>query len=121
MLIDFEKAFDTISWKFIFETLDWTFYKKNPWIKTFYNGTKSCVLQNGFPSDHIYLQGAVDKVVPFLHIFFLLCVDILGILIRNDRNIRGIVINGKEYKLSQYADDTSLIFDGSRKSMKSMK
>lgn len=31
MLIDFEKAFDTISWKFIFETLD--FFKFGPSIK----------------------------------------------------------------------------------------
>lgn len=53
-------------------------------------------------------------MTPSLHIFFfLLCLEILGILIRNDRDIRGIVIDGIEYKLSQYADDTSLIFDGS--------
>lgn len=39
------------------------------------------------------------------------------ILIRNNRDIRGIVIDGIEYKFSQYADDTSLIFDGSPESM----
>ena len=29
-----------------------------------------------------------------------------------------ISLNGKEYKLSQYADDTQLILDGSEKSLK---
>ena len=72
MLIDFEKAFDTISWKFMFETLD--FFKFRPsiknWIKTFYNGTKSCVLQKHSLLTIFIFKGAVDKVTPFLHIFF---------------------------------------------------
>ena len=95
MLIDFEKAFDTISWKFIFETLD--FFKFGPsikkWIKTFYNGTKSCVLQNGFTSDYIYLQRGCRQGDPISPYFFLVCAEILGILIRNNRDIRGIFIN----------------------------
>ena len=50
MLIDFEIAFDTIwNWNFIHSTLD--FFNFEPsikqWIYTFYNGIKSCVLQNG--------------------------------------------------------------------------
>lgn len=49
MLIDFEKAFDTISWKIKFKTLDfffqiWTIYRK-----PFH-------LQNGFTSKYIYLH-----------------------------------------------------------------
>lgn len=43
-------------------------------------------------------KGVVDKVILFFYIFFLLCVEILGILIRNNRDIRGIVIDGIEYK-----------------------
>ena len=35
------------------------------------------------------------------------------------KKIKGISINGKEYKLSQYADDTQLILDGTEKSLKS--
>lgn len=51
MLIDIEKAFDTLSWKFGFKTRDFFFFKFGPyikknWIKTFYNGIKSCDLQN---------------------------------------------------------------------------
>ena len=34
-------------------------------------------------------------------------------MIRNDNNIKGITIDGEEYKLSQYADNTLIIFDGS--------
>ena len=39
-------------------------------------------------------------------------------MIRKNKDIKGISLNGKEYKLSQYADDTQLILDGSEKSLK---
>ena len=34
------------------------------------------------------------------------------------KNIKGIKINNKEYKISQYADDTQLLLDGSEKSLR---
>lgn len=37
-------------------------------------------------------------------------------MIRQDANIKGYKINGIEFKVSQYADDTSLFLDGSEKS-----
>lgn len=52
---------------------------------------------------------------PHFSISFLLCAEILEIFIKNNRDIKGIVIYGIEYKLSQYADDTSLVLDGSSK------
>lgn len=52
---------------------------------------------------------------PHFSISFLLCAEILEIFIKNNRDIKGIVIHGIEYKLSQYADDTSLVLDGSSK------
>ena len=39
-------------------------------------------------------------------------------MVRKNKEIKGISINGKEYKLSQYADDTQLILDGTEKSLK---
>ena len=44
-------------------------------------------------------------------------VEILGIMIRNNMNISGIIINDKEHKLSQYADDTLFLLDGTSKSL----
>ena len=46
-----------------------------------------------------------------------LCAKILGNLIRNNKNIKGIIIEGVEYKISQYADDSSLFLDGSPATM----
>lgn len=48
---------------------------------------------------------------------FLLCAEILGIYIRNNKDIKGICIDKEIYKISQYADDTSILLDGSAKSL----
>ena len=39
-------------------------------------------------------------------------------MVRKNKEIKGISINGEEYKLSQYADDTQLILGGTEKSLK---
>lgn len=102
-------------WDFIFQTL--TFFNFGvsikKWIKCFYQNISSCVIQNGILSQYFNPQRGCrqgDPVSPYL---FILCAEILGILIRNNRDIKGIEIDGEEYKISQYADDTSLISDGS--------
>ena len=42
----------------------------------------------------------------------------MGIMIRNNTLIKGITTVGKEFKLLQYADDTVLLLDGSKNSLK---
>ena len=39
-------------------------------------------------------------------------------MIRNNYIIRGIIIDNKEYKISQYADDTQLFLNGSENSLR---
>ena len=119
MLIDFEKAFDTISWKFIQETLCFFNFGTSiqNWIKLFYNDIKSCVIQNGIISQYFSPERGCRQGDPISPYLFVLCAEILGILIRKNKDIKGIIIDGEEYKISQYADDTSIILDGSPTSM----
>ena len=44
--------------------------------------------------------------------------ELLAHIIRQDRNIKGYKIKGLDITISQYADDTSLFFDGSERSFK---
>jgi len=53
---------------------------------------------------------------PLSPYLFPLSVEILAEAIRNKREIRGIKIQDTEFKISQYADDTTLILDGSEES-----
>ena len=107
LFLDFEKAFDTVEWSFLHKTLQ--HYNFGPsaiqWIKLFYHNTESCILNNGWSSDFFKLERGVRQGCPFsLH---------LAETMRKNKSIKGITIDGQEIKISQYADDTTLILDGS--------
>ena len=119
LLIDFEKAFDSVSWSFLYKVLEFFGFGNSiiSWIKLFNKNASLSVNQSGNLSPFFYIgrgcrQG--DPVSPFL---FILCVEIFGIMIRNNKNIKGIIINKKEHKLSQYADDTLFLLDGTSNSL----
>ena len=54
-------------------------------------------------------------ISPYL---FSLCAQILGIAIRQSKDIKSFCYKGKEIKLSQYADDTHILFDDCQKSVR---
>lgn len=122
VVIDFEKAFDSVSWKLIQETLNFlncvpSFCK---WINTFQYNLNSCVTQAGFLSNFFKLgrgcrQG--DIISPYI---FLLCAEILSVKIKNNKSIKGIKIGNTEFLMSQYTDDTTIILDGSEKSLQTL-
>ena len=50
--------------------------------------------------------------------FFLLVAEVLGCLIQKSSDITGIKISTNMYKLTQFVDDTTIILDGTTKSLK---
>lgn len=55
--VDFEKAFDTVSWKFIQKTLTYFNFgdSMKKWIKVFQTGSESSILQNGYMSEFFFI------------------------------------------------------------------
>ena len=54
---------------------------------------------------------------PISSIYFILLVEILGQNIRSNSQIRGIVVGEQEFKIGQFADDTTLFLDYSQDSI----
>ena len=124
--IDFEKAFDSLEWDFIFKTLKYFDLGDHfiDLVKLLYTDTKSCCMNNGWASEFFSLGRGVQQGCPFSPYLFILCSEILGNAIRADKTIGGIKINvgssEHETKLSQYADDTNVFLDGEVNSLRAL-
>jgi len=103
LLIDFEKAFDSLEWDFIAKALNVFNFGPNVkrWISIFYNGVQSAV---GFWCwwwwifDHLF------------HLLFILAVELLAVKIRQEPSCRGVALpDDQVVKISQFADDTTII------------
>ena len=113
LFLDFRKAFDTIEWSFLFRALK-TFGFGDmlvKWIKTFYTNPQSCVTNNGFATPFFSLERGVRQGCPLYGILFVIGVELLAGAIRSDKSIKGLSLNSKEFKLSQYADDTTCLVE----------
>ena len=109
--LDFRKAFDTIEWKFIQRTIQLFNFGESiqRWISIFYVNSESAVLNNGFCTNYFRLSRGVRQGCPLSPCLFILAAELLACKIRQDKEIQGINIFGKELKLSQFADDTTLL------------
>ena len=118
--IDFEKAFDSISWSFLFRTLE--FFNFGPifirWIRTFYSNIKSCISINGQYSDWFNIERGVRQGDPSSPYLYLVCAEILSLMIKSNDRIKGIQMRNNVNLLSQFADDTTLSLDGTEQSLK---
>ena len=110
LLIDFKKAFDSISHNFIENTLHILGFGPDIicWIKTFLKNRDAQILLGGHLTDNINLEQGVpqgDILSPYI---FIIMVEILLIKITTTKNIIGITYATKEARAETFADDTTL-------------
>ena len=109
LFLDFEKAFDSLEWDFLFKVLNTMNFGPSflNWIKTFYTNISSCVVNNGYSSKFFSLQRGVRQGCPLSGLLFVLAVEPLAHQIRINESIKGLENGNKITKLSMYADDTT--------------
>ena len=119
MQLDFRKAFDTIEWDFIQKTISLFNFGDDikRWISTFYAHSASAVLNKGFCTNYFQLLRGVRQGCPLSPCSFILAVELLACKIRQDKEIHGITVFRKEFKIGQFADDTTL-FSGDKDSVR---
>lgn len=107
LFIDFKKAFDSLEWNYLYKCLETFNFGTDliNWVKTFYNNSSSCVINNGLSSEYFPLQKGVRQGDPLSPYLFLIAIELLSIAIRNDPEVEGISIDSEEFKIVQYADD----------------
>ena len=114
--LDFKKAFDSLSWKYLFNTLKAFHFGDSfiHWIKDFYSDISSCIINNGFASDIFDVERGVRQGDPLSPYLFIIALEVANISIRGNSDIRGIKVGKHEIKLSVFADDLTTFVSNTR-------
>ena len=102
---DFEKAFDSIDHSFMFAVLKKFGFGPNfiHWIRNLYNGAESSVMNNGHSTRYFPLERGTRQGDPISAYLFILALEMLFLQVRQNIDIQGIMIDGQEIKISEYA------------------
>ena len=111
--VDQLKAFDRVSHEFLFECLERFGFGPNfvQWIKLIYNSVSSSVKTNGWLTAFITLERGLRQGCALSMPLYVLTAETMAINIRENPRIHGTrpPDSQEELKLSQYADDTTLL------------
>ena len=118
LLIDFEKAFDSLEWSFVDKTLSYFNFGTNirKWVNLFYTEIESFVINNGHCGERFNLSRGVRQGDPLSPYIFILATEIMANAFMNHKDIKGITIDGSEFLISQLADDTTLFLETNEQS-----
>ena len=107
LLIDFEKCFDSISFKFIMKCLDFFNFGEDikQWVELLIGDFYSCINHAGNISQRFRLERGVKQGDPLSGFLFILCAEILSLKIKYSKDISGFELGNIPNSLEQFADD----------------
>ena len=110
LILDFEKAFDSLSFRSIVCSMSFFNFKPNiiKWVKTLLSHFKARINNAGNLSDFFNVERGARQGDPISSILFILTIEIMAIKIRNSKSIKGITIGCSEIKIALYADDSNI-------------
>jgi hypothetical protein len=118
--IDFEKAFDTISWDFLTKALEKLNYPKRFifWIQSLYKNIETCVMNNGHTTKFFKPERGVRQGCPISPYLFIISAEIMNRWLKTKLGHIGITDNkGTNYFITQFADDTSFSIKNTKGAM----
>ena len=118
-LIDFEKAFDSISWNFLYQTLEFYNFPLEyiKWIRLLNFNIIATVMQSGAMSSFFPIERGCRQGDILAAYFFILSGNILNLMITSNSEIKVLTIDNNEYLITQFADDKTMILDGTTQSL----
>ena len=100
----FESAFDSLDQTFMLSVLKKFGFGSSfiKWVKVMYTGMESSVLNGGYSTGYFPLERGTRQGDPLAQYLFIVAIEILATLVRNNNNIKGITIHGKQVKLQSF-------------------
>ena len=113
LLLDFEKAFDTVNIEFLKAALK--IFKFGPvymkWINVLYANVSSCVINNGYASKFFSITRGIRQGCPISAMLFIIVAELLSTYLKSCKDVKGIDINNVTFLITQLADDTTLFLN----------
>ena len=121
LLLDFEKAYDRVSWSFLKQTMERMGFDKT-WIQRVMSlnwNASATIIVNGIQSQPFKLQRSVRQGCLLAPYLFLLTVDVLGQMLQHpDCHVKGLRLPDNSTITNQmFADDTLLLLEGNPDNM----
>uniref|UniRef100_A0A670ICH5 Reverse transcriptase domain-containing protein n=1 Tax=Podarcis muralis TaxID=64176 RepID=A0A670ICH5_PODMU len=110
IFIDAEKAFDNISWKFMKKNLGGMGVGRGfeNGIEAIYSEQKAKLIVNNVVTEELQIEKGTRQGCPLSPLLFISVLEVLLNMIRKDRQVQGVRVGVKQYKLKAFADDLVL-------------
>ena len=109
MIVDIEKAFDSINHCFLIKVLEKYGFEKDfiKWIKTLLRNQKSCIINGGTLTNYFKLGKGTRQGDPISAHLFILVLEIVFLFTKESKKINGLNIFDKTFLYTAYADHTT--------------
>ena len=110
ILLDIQKAFDSISWDFLFSVLTQYGFPQSflHWFSIFYTEKQLHILNQGQFSEVVFPERGVAQGCKISPLFFILGIEVLALAICEDSRTQSVDLNGLSKKINLLADDSIL-------------
>ena len=112
-LIDLQKTFDSVSFRFLELTLEVFGFGPNyrKWISILLRGFSACTIVNGNISERFAIKRGYRQGSPILGYLFILCIEIFALALRNSKAKPYQTPQGYKHLQEQYADDLTIFLE----------
>ena len=106
---DIEKAFDSVNHTFLIKVLEKFGFGNSfiQWVSILLKGQKSCIINGGKTSQYFKLERGTRQRDPISAYLFILALEIVFLILKRNKNIKGIELFQQEFLYTAYADDTT--------------
>ena len=107
--IDTEKAFDCLSHSFLLACLKKFGFGHGfiRWVTILLESQESCIINTGFTTSYFSFEKGARQGDPVSAYLFILCLEVLFLLVKANHKIRGLNIFQYTYLYTAYADNTT--------------
>ena len=121
LLIDFEKAYDSVSFAYIEKCLNFFNFGESiiSWVSLLLNNFVSVINLCGNISNRFDINRGCRQGDPIASFLFIICIEILAHKLRSDKDVKGFRIGNAWHTLETYADDCSIFLNPSDDNLRS--